>query len=280
VNIVVNSIFASHQGGAAAWLNYAFRLMQLPLGLFGVAVGTIATAGLARQAAGRDMAGMRTTLAQSLRLVAFLTLPATLGLIALAQPVIRMIYEHGQFGPSDTLATGRALLFYALGLFAYSSVKVVAPAFYSLNRARVPLCASASAVIANLALNFALFPVLGYQGLALGTSLAATVNFLVLAISFHRSYGGLRDRDLWLAVAKMTLASLVMAVAAYGASQTLAHFLGIARLPAQLAGALLPVAIGILVYGVVCRGLRIAEVDDFLSLLRRRRPGTAPLKQR
>ena len=271
VNIFVNSIFASQQAGAASWLQYAFRLMQLPLGLFGVAVGTIATAALARRAAANDHAGMRETTRQSLRLVAFLTIPASFGLAVLAQPIIRLIYERGEFGATDTVATAAALLFYVIGLFAYSSVKVLAPAFYSLGRATVPLLASVSAVLANLVLNVALYPVLGYRGLALGTAVAATVNFLVLAGAFQRGVGGLGERGLWVAVAKVTAASAGMALAAWGAWRLLEAWIGTGGLLRNGLDALLPVGVGILAYAALCRLLRVSELDDMLAFLRRRR---------
>ncbi len=273
VNIAVNSSFASHEPGAVTWLQMAFRLMQLPLGLFGVAVGTIATATLARRAAERDVAGMRRTLAQSLRLVAFLTIPATVGLIALAEPVIRLIYEHGRYRAADTAATARALLFYALGLFAYSAVKVIAPAFYSVGRSRVPLAASVSAVLANLAFNVSLYPVMGYRGLALGTSIAATINFLVLAATFERHYGGLTDRALWSGIGAMLAAAIPMGVLAWGTARGLEHVLGASGFGPRLLGAGVPIAVGIAAYAGLCRLFRLAEVGEFASLLRRKTSG-------
>src|SRR5690606_27390121 len=184
VNLFVNTIFASQVEGAPAWLSYAFRLMQLPIGVFGVAVATIATAGLARRAAERDLEGMRQTLGQGLRLVAFLTVPAMFGLIALREPIVRLLFQHGRFLAEDTVATAWATLGYAVGLYAYAGVKVVAPAFYALDRARLPLYASVSAVAANIAFNVLFFPVLSFRGLALGTSIAATLNFAVLLLAF------------------------------------------------------------------------------------------------
>jgi len=272
VNILVNTMFASQQVGAAAWLSYAFRLMQLPLGLFGVAVGTIATTALARRAAEKDEAGMRETLRQSLRLVAFLTIPSTIGLIVLAEPIIRLIYQWGRkFGPADTEATGAALLFYAIGLFAYSSVKVLAPAFYSVGRARVPLAASVSAVAANLALNITLFPVMGFRGLALGTAVAAIVNFLVLSGMFQRSYGGLADRGLWTGILRIAIASAGMGVATWRAWRLVEGWLGQDGLPVRLAVTLLPIGFGIAVYALLARLLGLHELADLLAFLRHRR---------
>ena len=135
----MNSHFASQEAGAVSWLDYAFRLLYLPIGLFGVALGTIATAGLARRAAEGDMDGLRNTLRQSLSMLAYLTVPATVGLMVLGVPVVRLLYERGRFTPADTQATAAALLLYSLGLVGYTGVKVLAPAFYALGRPRVPL---------------------------------------------------------------------------------------------------------------------------------------------
>jgi putative peptidoglycan lipid II flippase len=136
VNILVNTIFASHQVGANTWLQMAFRLMQLPLGVFGVAIATVAGAGVAQRAAARDMPAVKATLGAAMRHVAFLNVPSAVGLAVLARPIISMIYEHGRFRPEDTAATAQALVFYAVGLYAYSGVKVFAPAFYALDEAR------------------------------------------------------------------------------------------------------------------------------------------------
>lgn len=270
VNIVVNSMFASHVAGGAAWLNYAFRLMQLPLGLFGVAVGTIATAALAKRAAARDMAGMSQTLGQSLRLVSFLTIPATVGLIVLAAPIIRLIYQRGNFTAADTEATAGALVWYAVGLFAYSAVKVVAPAFYALGRARVPLVASVSAVAANVVFNALCFERFGHRGLAFGTSLAALVNFAVLTIAFRRSCGPVGGA-VWGGTLKCLAAAAPMGLGAWGAARAIEATLGTASLAVRAVGALVPVAVGIGIYGAACWALRLPELSDMLSLLRRRK---------
>ena len=159
VNVVVNSSFASLvSDGAISWLSYAFRLMQLPIGVFGVAVGTTALTHLSRDAANQDWDSLRATLRRGLRMVLFLTVPSTVGLALLGVPIIRLIYEHGRFSPHATLETARALSGYAVGLVAYAAIKVVAPAFYALGRTRVPLAGSVTAVAANLLWNLAHLP--------------------------------------------------------------------------------------------------------------------------
>ncbi|MCI5220040.1 MAG: murein biosynthesis integral membrane protein MurJ, partial [Candidatus Electrothrix sp. LOE2] len=128
INIFVNTNFASScMEGSVSWLNYAFRMVQLPIGVFGVAFSIAAMPVLARHAAEKDLNGLRRTFASSLVMVFSLTIPATVGLILLSQPIIRLIFEHGAFTAADTLQTAQALTCYAYGLFAYSAVKIMVP---------------------------------------------------------------------------------------------------------------------------------------------------------
>ena len=271
VNIFVSTIFASHEPGAVSWLTYAFRILYLPIGVFGVALGTIATTGLARRAAAGDMEGLRETLRQSLRMLAFLTLPATVGLVALAVPIIRLLFERGRFGAHDTERTAAALTLYAVGLVAYTGVKVLAPAFYSLGRPRVPLAASASAVATNLVVILALHPRIGYRAVALGTSLGALVNAIVLLASFERGVGGLRGGGMGGPLAKMVAAAAVMGPAAWAVCVAMERFVGTQGIVAQAVTGLVPVAAGALFYLAAARLLRIPEASALLSVLRRRR---------
>jgi putative peptidoglycan lipid II flippase len=270
VNIVVNTWFASHEVGANSWLQYAFRLMQLPLGVFGVAIATVAGAGVAQRAAARDLGAVRETLGSALRHVAFLNVPSAVGLAVLARPIISLIYEHGRFGAADTAATGEALLFYALGLYAYSAVKVLAPAFYALDDARVPLLGSVLGMASNVALNAALYPVLGFRGVALGTALAATANFAVLGLAWRR-HGGLREARLLPHLARVGAACVPLALTAWAAWRGLDRLLPGGGLPRQLVVGLVPVAAGAAAYLAAARALRIRELDELLSALRRRR---------
>src|SRR6201997_4324711 len=170
VNVLINSGFAARLGdGPVSWLNIAFRLMQLPLGIFGVAVGTVTLPLVSRSAAVGDMAGFRSALAHAIRLVTLLTVPAAIGLILLAEPIISVIYQHGRFTAESTRQTAAALQFYAIGLAAYSAVKVLAPAFYAIDRRYLPMMVSIFSIIVNFLLNwFFMFKVgLGHRGLAL-----------------------------------------------------------------------------------------------------------------
>lgn len=276
VNIVVNTIFASHQRGAVSWLNYAFRLMQFPLGVFGVAIATVAGAGIAQKAAARDLPAVKETMGAALRMVAFLNVPSAVGLMVLAEPIIGLIYQHGRFGPSDTAATAQALLYYAIGLYAYSGVKVFAPAFYALDQARVPVLGSFLGMASNVALNVALYPVLGFSGVALGTSLAATVNFAVLWFAWRKRYGGLGGTGVVPQLGRVLAASAALALTAWGVRIGLAGTLPAHGLLRQLVLALGPIAAGAGVYFALARLLGVAEMAELARATRGRRPGARP----
>jgi putative peptidoglycan lipid II flippase len=269
VNVVVNSSFASMiSDGALSWLSYAFRLMQLPIGVFGVAVATTALTHLSRDAAAQDWDALRGTLRRGLRMVLFLTVPSTVGLALLGVPIIRLIFEHGRFSPDATIETARALSGYAVGLVAYAAIKVIAPAFYTLGRVRVPVIASVTAVVANLLWNIATFRRFGHVGLALGTSLAALVNFGVLAFAFQRQIGGLLTRELLLPLARITGASAVMAAAVWALSRWL-ETLPPAGTAMFAAKALVPIVVGIGVYFGAARMFGLEEARVLLRRFRR-----------
>jgi putative peptidoglycan lipid II flippase len=276
VNIVVNTIFASHERGAVSWLNYAFRLMQFPLGVFGVAIATVAGAGVAQKAAARDMEAVKETMGSAMRLVAFLNVPSAVGLIVLAEPIIALIYQHGRFGPSDTEATAQALVCYAVGLYAYSGVKVFAPAFYALDEARVPVLGSFLGMAANVLLNVTLYPRFGYRGVALGTSIAATVNFAVLAIAWKLRYGGLGRAGIYRQLLRVLLATVLLGLVAWGAMHGLGFVLPHGGLARQLALALVPIALAGAAYLVAARLLGVAELHEIVSAMARRRQGVRP----
>jgi putative peptidoglycan lipid II flippase len=271
VNIFVNSRFASQEAGAVSWLDFAFRLLYLPIGLFGVALGTIATAGLARRAAEGDMDGLRNTLRQTLSMLAYLTVPATVGLMVLGVPVVRLLYERGRFTASDTEATAAALLLYSLGLVGYTGVKVLAPAFYALGRPRAPLLASVSAVATNLLVILALHPAFGYRAIALGTALGSLANSALLIGLFEKRVGGLVGHGLFRPIARMALAAAAMGAVAWLSAAGLERLFGTDGLLAQLVTGLLPVLGGAGLYLVLTRAMGVGEAEVLWRMLRERR---------
>jgi putative peptidoglycan lipid II flippase len=249
----------------------AFRLMQLPLGVFGVAIATVAGAGVAQQAAARDLPAVNRTIGAAMRMVAFLNVPSAVGLMVLAEPIISLIYEHGRFGAADARATAQGLVCYAVGLYGYSAVKVFAPAWYALDNARVPVIGSVLGMVANVLLNVTLYPILGFKGVALGTSLAAGVNFAVLALSWRSRHGQLGGEGIVRHLLRVLGASAVLAVVAWGTARGLGAVLHGRGLGNQLILGLVPVAAGGLAYLGAAKALRITELDELLGALRRRK---------
>ena len=216
INVAVNTFLAaSQEQGAMSWLSFAFRLMYLPIGLFGVSIATAALPDIARHAASNDLAGVRATVSRGLRLMLMLNVPATVGLMVLAQPIVAMIYQRRMFNQYDTASTAAALMFYAPGLLGYSVVKIASPTFYSLRDSRTPVIVSVVSVLANLVMNIALVRIMGFRGLALGTAIAAILNAVVLMWLLRGRLDGIDGRRVGTALVKITAASLVMAVAAH-----------------------------------------------------------------
>ena len=269
INVVVNSSFASLiSDGALSWLSYAFRLMQLPIGVFGVAVATTALTHLSRDARAQDMDALRGTLRRGLRMVLFLTVPSTVGLALLGVPIIRLIFEHGRFSHHATIETARALSGYAVGLVAYAAVKVLAGAFFALGRTRVPVIASITAVAANLIWNVTTFRRFGHVGLAVGTSVAALVNFGVLAFAFQRQIGGLLTREVLVPLMRILAASAVMAAAVWALSRWVETLppSGVLMFAVK---ALVPIGAGIAVYFGAARLFGLEEARVLLRRFRR-----------
>jgi putative peptidoglycan lipid II flippase len=270
INILVNTQFASDQPGAVSWLDYAFRVMYLPIGLFGVSIAAASTPALARLAAEGQTARMKTTVGSAVSLMLALNVPATLGLMVLAEPIVGLIFERGNFTVADTAATARALRFYAVGLVGYSVVRILSPAFYALNKSRIPVAASVASVVANIVLNVMLVREMGYAGLALGTSLAAALNAALQFGLLRQHLGGLDGRRIATSLAKVVAASLVMAGAAWATDLWLDRSIpGDALvLRAARVGTTIAVALGVL--AAAAWTLRLHELDEARSLIVRR----------
>ena len=215
VNLFVNTLLATSQGtGAPSWLTYAFRVMYLPIGLVGVSIGTAVLPAVSRHATVGDTAGIRNTVSRGLAMMMMLNVPATLGLMVLATPIVQLLFERGHFLPADTAATAAALRLYAVGLMGYSAVRIASPTFYAIGESRTPALVSVSAIAVNVIASVALVRAIGFQGLALGTSIAAIVNAALLLWLLRRRLGGLDGRRMLMTLRKVTAASMVMAVTA------------------------------------------------------------------
>jgi putative peptidoglycan lipid II flippase len=271
INILVNTSLATRAGdGPASWLNYAFRLMYLPIGLFGVSIATAALPSLSRLAARDDFPEVRQTISHGLRLMLMLNVPATVGLVALATPIVGMIFERGEFSAADTAATAAALAFYAPGLIGYSAVKIAVPSFFALRDSRTPALVSMATVAVNVILNITLAKLIGYRGLALGTALAALFNAGSLLFVLRRRLGGLDERAIVTALGKIALASAVMGGAAWGTDALLAWWQPSRAFPVLLmrVGVSMAVALGVL--DLMAQALGIREYLETREALRER----------
>jgi putative peptidoglycan lipid II flippase len=217
LNVFVNTQYAAALGsGPLTYLQNAFRLFYLPIGLFGVALATVTTVRASEEAARGDRQALVDRVCDGTRGVWLLALPSAVGLVVLAKPVVELLFQGGRFRPEDTAATVPIVQAYMLGVLPYSLVKVFAPAFFTVDRPRVPMIASMSSVAANLVFNGLTYRWLGAPGLALGTTVGAAVNLAILRLWFGRAVGG-AGKPGWLRqVVLMLFANAVLAGVAWG----------------------------------------------------------------
>ncbi len=275
INVMVNTNFASlivdpQRGpdGPVSWLSYAFRFMQLPLGLFGVAIASATLPSVSRSAALGDLEQYRRTLARSLGMVFLLTVPSSVGLAVLGEPMIGAIYEGGQFQPYDTSQTALALAAYAVGLAGYAAVKVLSPAFYALSDARTPMLVSLGSILVNyvVAVTLTRWAGWGHTGLALATSAVTLFSSVALFWILRNRISGIHGRALAASIAKISLAAAIMGAAVAFASHTAGAWIGVSRL-ARLANLAVSVPLGIGVFYLVCRLIKVAEMEAAVRAL-------------
>jgi putative peptidoglycan lipid II flippase len=271
VNVFVNTVLATGEGtGAVSWLNYAFRLMYLPIGLFGISIATATLPAVSRHAALDDEHRVRGTVADGLTLMLMLNVPATVGLVVLATPIVRVIFERAAFTAADTVATAAALQFYAIGLVGYSIVRIASPVFYALGQTRTPVLVSVATVLVNAALNIALVRVLGYRGLALGTSIAALFNASLLMCLLRRRLDGIDGRRVAGSFLRIGVASALMAAAAVAAEAVGGRWLpGEALLP-QLLRLAVAIGVALAVLASAAHLLHIREFQEGMAMVMRR----------
>ena len=273
VNVLINSLFASRLGnGPIFWLQIGFRLMQLPLGIFGVALGTVALPLLARMAAAGNTNAFRIELARGMRLALLMTVPATVGLILLADPIVSVLYEHGRFTAHETAEAAAALRFYAIGLCGYAGLKVLVNAFYAIERRKTPMFVSFIAVALNLLLNW-LFTVRlgwGHRGLAFSTACIATTNFAVLYVLMHRHLGRLESRAMLVLLSRLCVASALLALICWAGAHYLLSGWAIEHFWPKLGSLFLVIAVGAGAFFWSASALRIREMQEITQAVRRR----------
>ncbi|MFZ5447507.1 MAG: murein biosynthesis integral membrane protein MurJ [Thermodesulfobacteriota bacterium] len=270
INIFINTFYASScVQGSISWLNYAYRLFHLPMGLFGVALMVATLPVVSRHASNKDLGALRDALQSSLSLAILVTLPAACGLIFLAQPIIALIYQHGQFTALDTHQTAAALALYALGLAAFAGVKIMVPVFYALDDTRVPVIGSFVTVAANLALIQITLAPLQHRAIALSTSLSMVLNFLFLAAVLYHKVNGYQVRSLLITLLKGTGAGVIMGLVVYWLHGYASAWLG-SGLMGQILSLGGVIVVGMVLYAAMVSRLQIPEFQELLQHVRSR----------
>lgn len=217
INVLVGTLLASLlPQGSVSYLYYADRLVQFPLGIFGMAAASAVLPSLSRQASAGDMAGLRETFAHALRLVFFITLPAMAGLIVLREPIIHLLFQRGAFDAADARSTAEALLFFSIGLPAFSGVRIIAAAFYALQDTRTPMKTAVISILVNLVLGIALMGSMGHGGLALATSLASILNLILLTAALRERLGTPEWGKIMNSTCKSVICSVIMGCTVWG----------------------------------------------------------------
>src|SRR5262245_20035613 len=270
INVFVNTNFASEivdaatgaiTNGPVSWLSYAFRFMQFPIGVFGVAIASATLPSLSRSTVNPNYSEFRQTLSHSLALVFLLCIPSAVGLAVLGRPIVALVFEHGRFTSLDTVQTANALAAYSIGLAGYAAVKVLSPAFYALNDARTPMLISLGSIAVNYAMNSLLVGPFGHVGLAFSTSTVALINFLLLALFMRRKLQRLGGRQLGLTVLKIFAASLAMAVVAWLVDQ-LVGALPLRGLKLNFIRVATAITAATATFYVVCKLLAVMELAE------------------
>jgi len=269
VNVMVNTNFASQitdpvrgPDGPVSWLGYAFRFMQLPLGVFGVAIAAATLPAISRSAASGKIAEFRHTLSRSLGMVFLLTVPSSVGLAVLGRTIIAAIYQGGRFEVYDTQQTALALSYYSIGLVGYAAIKVLTPAFYSLDDSRTPMIVSLCSIGINLVTVMLLlkYTNLGHAGLALSTSMVALFGFVVLFWILRNRIGGIYGRGLVSSSVKIVLVSAVMGVAVYLLNHGIEALFGASQL-SRIAQLAVSIPAGVLICYTGCRIAKVPELE-------------------
>ncbi len=283
VKVLVDIFVVSGIEGGQSWLSFAFRLMQFPIGVFGVAVGTAAIPALSRLASENNIVKFRQTLSDAMKLVFLLTIPAACGLIVLGDPIISLVYQSGRFRAFDTNMVAWALAAYSIGLAGYAAIKVLSPSFYALDDAKTPMYVSLASIAVHAPMSFGMMHLLstvgvtperpngfGHVGVALATSTVALVNFVALTLLMRRKINRLNGRDIGAAFIKIVVSAAVMSAVCYFSYRYLNGYFLEKRFIIRMAEAFIPIALGGITFFLMAKLLRITEVEQVLALIRRR----------
>lgn len=265
LNVIVDKTLASHLvSGSISALNYANKLNGLILGVFISAITTVIFPLLAREFSNNNLSGVKSIMAYGVNLILIITIPATVGLVILATPIVQVAFERGAFTPDDTIMTSSALVFYSLGLVASSLRLLITRVYYSLQDTKTPMINGAISLGLNLIFNLIFIQFMAHAGLAFATSIANTVATLLLYYELKKKIGSLGTKGYISNFIKAGIASAIMGVIVYIVYDGLFGLFGVSKL-ANLLSLLSAVGTGVIVYGVLCYVFGIEEVKDLIG---------------
>ena len=274
VNLLTNTFFITSDSAWLTWITRAYRVMHLPIGIFGVAISTVALPQLARLATAGETENFRNALSYALRLMLILTIPAAIGLMMLSEPICRLLYEWGETVEADTIGTAGPLFIYAFGLCGFSTLKIVTDGFYAYKDIRAPVIVSICAVVLNICLNYLFI----YRGLffdpravVFSTVLTVTLNCFVLLLLLRRKVGGLGLRSVVPLTSKILIASAVMGCVCWLTNGVIeGDWLGTEGIIARVIGVFVPIGFSLLTLAAMYKFLKVSEFDDILNMFKRR----------
>lgn len=274
VNLLTNTFFITSDSGWLTWITRAYRVMHLPIGIFGVAISTVALPQLARFTAAGETQNFRNALSYALRLMLTLTIPAAIGLMMLSEPICRLLYEWGKTVEEDTIRTGGLLFVYAFGLCGFSALKIVTDGFYAYKDIRAPVIVSICAVVLNICLNY-LFIFRGFfldpRAVVFSTVLTVTLNCAILLLLLRRKVGGLGLRLVVPLTLKILTASVVMGFICWLTNGVIeSDWLGTEGIIPRTVGVFAPIGLGLLILAAMYRLLKVSEFDDILNIFKQR----------
>lgn len=274
VNLLTNTFFITSDSGWLTWITRAYRVMHLPIGIFGVAISTVALPQLARLATAGETENFRNALSYALRLMFILTIPAAIGLMMLSEPICRLLYEWGETVEEDTFGTAGLLFVYAFGLCGFSTLKIVTDGFYAYKDIRAPVIVSICAVVLNICLNY-LFIYRGFffdpRAVVFSTVLTVTLNCSVLLLLLRRKVGGLGLRSVAPLTLKILISSAVMGCICWLTNGVIeGDLIGTEGIVPRVIGVFVPIGFSLLTLAAMYKFLKVSEFDDILNIFKQR----------
>jgi putative peptidoglycan lipid II flippase len=269
INTLIQTFLASLlPGGSMSYLYYADRLVQFPLAIFGIATATAVLPSLSRQAAEGDFEGLKSTFSYALNFVFYITIPSMVGLIVLREPIVALLFKRGAFSVQATKLTADALLYYAIGLWAFSAVRIVISTFYALQDTKTPVKMAILSIIANILFGIILMGPMRHAGLALALTLSMILNLALLIQALRTKLGALGVKEIGMSLCKTVFSSALMGVVVW---ITAVYLISpeYEKLSELIFGLSASILMGLLLYGIFSFLVRSPELESILSIVRK-----------